>query len=403
MTPMINSILTYIVVDILCIAFSAFIIEKLTTDIGSELEIRILKSMLYIFLAYSSFDIAWVLGEYGYMPYYIRCVNGIVCFLSIFLITVLAFMTFIYTEIRLKTSFTKKRELWIISALPLIFSLVMCISSYYTGWIYYITPDNRYERGPHYCWQIAVVFFYFGVAVFRALYCGSKERLPMRRHATFSLAFSIIVSVIIGSLQIFIRGTPLIGIAIVSAFFITFINFQQAQIFSDALTDLNNRRRANQYLETKFNSSMTEWPLYLFMFDIDSFKEINDTYGHIEGDKVLRIVAQALRMTSQKYGAFVARFGGDEFLLVGESPHVSNPDELVNHFNKALETEVTARRLPYNITLSIGYAKTDGEEIDAIELIKNADNMLYKNKRRSHPSFGYKEGQKISDTAFLKA
>ena len=225
----------------------------------------------------------------------------------------------------------------------------------------------------------------------------------MRRHATFSLAFSIIVSVIIGSLQIFIRGTPLIGIAIVSAFFITFINFQQAQIFSDALTDLNNRRRTNQYLETKFNSSMTEWPLYLFMFDIDSSKEINDTYGHIEGDKVLRIVAQALRMTSQKYGAFVARFGGDEFLLVGESPHVSNPDELVNHFNKALETEVTARRLPYNITLSIGYAKTDGEEIDAIELIKNADNMLYKNKRRSHPSFGYKEGQKISDTAFLKA
>ena len=191
--------------------------------------------------------------------------------------------------------------------------------------------------------------------------------------------------------------------AVFSGFFITFINFQQAQIFSDALTELNNRRRANQYLETKFNSSMTEWPLYLFMFDIDSFKEINDTYGHIEGDKVLRIVAQALRMTSQKYGAFVARFGGDEFLLVGESPHVSNPDELVNHFNKSLETEIAARRLPYSIALSIGYAKSDGQEGDAVDLIKSADYMLYKNKRGSHPSFGYKEGQKISDTAFLKA
>ena len=93
-------------------------------------------------------------------------------------------------------------------------------------------------------------------------------------------------------------------------------------------------------------------------------------------------------MTSQKYSAFVARFGGDEFLLVGESLYVSNPDELINHFNKALETEVAVRKLPYNITLSIGYAKTDGEEVDAIELIKNADNMLYKNKRRS-PSVRY--------------
>ena len=383
MTPMINNILTYIVVDVLCIAFSVFIIRKLTTDIGSELEIHLLKKMLCIFLTYSFVDVVWILGEYDYMPYYKRIVNGIVCFLSIFLIYVLAFMTFIYTEIRLKTAFTKKRELWIVSAIPLAFSLFMCIASYYTGWIYYITPDNKYERGPYYCWQLAIVFFYFAVAAFRALHCGSKERLPMRRHATFSLAFSIAIAVFIGSLQIFIRGTPLIGIAIFSAFFITFINFQQAQIFSDALTDLNNRRRANQYLETKFNSPMTTWPLYLFMFDIDSFKEINDTYGHIEGDKVLRIVAQALRMTSQKYSAFVARFGGDEFLLVGESLYVSNPDELINHFNKALETEVAVRKLPYNITLSIGYAKTDGEEVDAIELIKNADNMLYKNKRRS--------------------
>ena len=385
MTSTVNSLLTYVVVDVLCIAFSIFIIKKITTDIGSELEIRLLKILLYVFLAYSFADIVWVLGEYDYMPFYIRFVNGIVCFLSIFLISLLSFMTFIYTEIRLKTSFTKKRKMWLISAVPLIFSLILCVSSYYTGWIYHITPDNRYERGPYYCWQIAVVFFYFGLAVFRALYCGSKEHLPMRRHVTFSFAFSVIVSTMIGSLQIFIRGTPLIGIAIVSAFFITFINFQQAQIFTDALTDLNNRRRANQYLETKFNSSLTEWPLYLFMFDIDAFKAINDTYGHIEGDKVLRIVAQALRMTSQKYGAFVARFGGDEFLLIGESLYVSDPDELIHHFNKVLETEIAARRLPYNITLSIGYAKTDGEEIDAVELIKNADTMLYKNKRGSHP------------------
>ncbi|MGI0529312.1 GGDEF domain-containing protein [Treponema socranskii] len=326
----------------------------------------------------------WILGEYGYILDYTRSANIVVCFFSIFLISVISFLMFVYVQIRLKTAFLRKRKLWFFASIPLAFSLFMCLASYYTGWIYYITPDVQYRRGPYYCWQMAVVFFYFVLAVFQVLYCGAKERMPMRRRATFSLALAITVSVVIGSLQMVISGTPIIVIAIFSGFLVIFINFQRAQIFSDALTELNNRRRANQYLEMKFNSPLTEWPLYLFMFDINSFKEINDTYGHIEGDKALRIVAQALRMTSQKYSTFAARFGGDEFLLIGESLYVSSPDELINHFNKALEAEVAARRLPYTVTLSIGYAKTDGQSISIVELIKKADDMLYKNKSRAH-------------------
>ena len=115
MPQAINSVLTYIVVDFLSIAFSFLIIKKLTTDNGSELEIRILKTMLQIFIAYSFIDAAWILGEYGYMPYFLRFVNGAVCFLSVFLVGVLGFLTLIYTEIRLKKLFVKKSEVWIIA------------------------------------------------------------------------------------------------------------------------------------------------------------------------------------------------------------------------------------------------------------------------------------------------
>ena len=412
MSQTINNVLTYIVVDFLSIAFSVLISKKLTTDIGSELEIRILKIMLQVFIAYSFIDAAWIFGEYGYIPYFLRSVNGTVCFLSVFLVGVLGFLTLVYTEIRLKTLFVKRRELWIIASLPLALSLFMCVCSYHTGWIFYISSDNRYVRGPYYCWQMTIALLYFIVAAFRALWYGSKERMPMRRKATFSFAFSIIASVVVGSLQVFVPGTPLIEMAVFSGFFITFINFQQAQIFSDALTELNNRRRADQYLETKFNSPLTEWPLYLFMFDIDFFKEINDTYGHIEGDKVLRIVAQVLRTISQKYNAFTARFGGDEFLLIAESLYLSNPDELIYDFNKTIDAEAAARRLPYMIRLSIGYAKTDAQDMTAVELIKKADSMLYKNKGHTHPGppppkpeydAGRKQKRKNIDTVFLKA
>ena len=150
MTLIINSVLTYLVVDILCIAFFVFIIKKLTTDIGSELEIRMLKTLLLVFIGYAFVDTVWILGEYGYMPYYARNVNAVVCFFSIFLISVISFLMFAYTEIRLKTPFLKKRKLWIIASVPLAFSLFMCLSSYYTGWIYYINLDNQYRRGPYY-------------------------------------------------------------------------------------------------------------------------------------------------------------------------------------------------------------------------------------------------------------
>ena len=178
MPQAINSVLTYMVVDFLSIAFSFLIIKKLTTDIGSELEIRILKTMLQIFIAYSFIDAAWILGEYGYMPYFLRFVNGAVCFLSIFLVGVLGFLTLIYTEIRLKTLFVKKRELWIIASVPLVLSFFMCICSYRTGWIFYITSDNRYVRGPYYCWQMTIVLLYFASAAFRA--CGTDRKNKCR-------------------------------------------------------------------------------------------------------------------------------------------------------------------------------------------------------------------------------
>lgn len=383
MSQAINGILTYLVVDLFCAAFSVFIMKKLTTDIGSELEISMQKILLQTFIVYSCVDALWILGEYGYIPHYMRFMNGIICFLYFAAISVIAFFTFAYTEIKLKTPFVKKHKLRIICALPIMFSILISASSYYTGWVFCITADNRYVRGPYYIWQMVLIFSYYVIAALRALQYGVRTRTPLQRKDRLNLSLAIMISVAVASFQVFFPGTPLIEIVIFSGFLIMFVNFQQAQIFSDALTELNNRRRASQYLESRFNSPLTEWPLYLFIFDIDLFKKINDTYGHIEGDKVLRIVAQVLRIISQKYNAFTARFGGDEFLLIAESLCLSNPDELIHDFNKTIDAEAAVRRLPYKLSLSIGYAKTDGQDMSPVAFIKKADDMLYKNKGRS--------------------
>ena len=90
----------------------------------------------------------------------------------------------------------------------------------------------------------------------------------------------------------------------------------QEEATTDALTGLRNRKGFNLALERALNDARIEdAPLSLVLLDIDHFKRVNDTYGHVLGDKVLRLVAQTLR-DNVKGADTVARFGGEEFAIL---------------------------------------------------------------------------------------
>ena len=92
---------------------------------------------------------------------------------------------------------------------------------------------------------------------------------------------------------------PLLGLSIFMMILILFLMIQNMQVYNDALTGLNNRRRLNQYLEDRLSKASPARPLLLFIMDINSFKSINDVYGHLEGDHALRF--------------FFGRFKGDRY------------------------------------------------------------------------------------------
>jgi diguanylate cyclase (GGDEF)-like protein/PAS domain S-box-containing protein len=154
---------------------------------------------------------------------------------------------------------------------------------------------------------------------------------------------------------------------------------------TDGLTGLANRRRFDQYLAAEWRRGLRDkLPLSLLMLDVDLFKEYNDTYGHQRGDSCLKQIAEACLDVVSRPGDLVARFGGEEFVVILPNTKSAGAMQVANEICEALRN----RRLPHTgslpgiITISIGCATLVPEfGKRAPQLIAMADHALYQAKR----------------------
>jgi diguanylate cyclase (GGDEF)-like protein len=150
----------------------------------------------------------------------------------------------------------------------------------------------------------------------------------------------------------------------------------------DGLTGISNKRYFQEALRRELTRSQRHSrPLSLAMFDIDHFKKINDTYGHLAGDAVLRELAARIKGTIRGDEVF-ARYGGEEFALLMPESSVDQAvkfAERVRALVAATTFETEGRRIP--VTISVGVGHTSGEPaITPEELVGRADRKLYEAK-----------------------
>lgn len=151
-------------------------------------------------------------------------------------------------------------------------------------------------------------------------------------------------------------------------------------IVKDSLTDLYNMRYCNQNLKNISEQYIkTGEPYTLAIADIDFFKKVNDTYGHIAGDEVLVSVAQIMKKSMAGKG-FAARWGGEEFLLV----YTGCDMETTLTYLEMLVEAIREMRVEYDdkaikITISIGVATGNGDSVDKV--LCTADDRLYHAKK----------------------
>jgi two-component system cell cycle response regulator len=151
---------------------------------------------------------------------------------------------------------------------------------------------------------------------------------------------------------------------------------------ADGLTGVNNKRYFLEYLEREMGRAHRyHRALSLMLFDIDHFKQINDTHGHIAGDYVLRELAQTVRRYVRREQCF-ARYGGEEFAIVVPE----DGPEKARIFAEKLRKIIEAKQFVFEdkeipVTVSIGVADMPPEMTDTTQFIKLADANLYKAKK----------------------
>jgi diguanylate cyclase (GGDEF)-like protein len=161
------------------------------------------------------------------------------------------------------------------------------------------------------------------------------------------------------------------------------VKYQQAEdsATTDYLTGLPNARSLFLHLDKEIaRCRRTGENLAIMVCDINGFKQVNDSFGHLEGDRLLRMFAKSVKDVCREYD-YVARMGGDEFVIVvpGITPEAAQEKTaLFNSMAVAAGLEVCGRQ---QISLSIGISICPDDGADAEQLLAQADHRMYFAKR----------------------
>jgi diguanylate cyclase len=158
----------------------------------------------------------------------------------------------------------------------------------------------------------------------------------------------------------------------------------RAESLTDPLTGLGNRKYFDRSLEAAVSNALaTGEPLSLLMFDIDYFKSFNDSYGHLTGDQVLRLVGMSLKQ-SIKGQDITARYGGEEFAVVLPDTALRQALTVADHIRRAVMSKELKKKstgeILGRVTISVGVSMLKPSD-DMDSLIERADACLYAAKR----------------------
>ena len=158
----------------------------------------------------------------------------------------------------------------------------------------------------------------------------------------------------------------------------------RAESLTDPLTGLGNRKYFDRSIEMAVQTALANGePLSLLMFDIDHFKSFNDSYGHLTGDQVLRLVGMSLKQTI-KGQDITARYGGEEFAVVLPNTALRQALTVADHIRRAVMSKELKKKstgeILGRVTISVGVSMLKpGDDTDL--LIERADACLYAAKR----------------------
>ena len=242
--------------------------------------------------------------------------------------------------------------------------------------IYY--ENGEYKYGPlddiqTYC---CILIYLLLLIVLIGKYADRKEYAEKEKHGKLIFADSIVFVAIVIYGTTFFPYVVWIGQMLVLLY--VYMQSQRSSIYHDELTHLNNRRLMIKNISDKIKS---EKPWSLIMIDVNSFKSINDNYGHSEGDRALVEVASVLDVLARENGYSSYRYGGDEFTILVDSTEEEKIVEFCRNIDVRIAEHNEELNAPYLLQVSSGYSIYDEDNMATIpDVIEEADKRMYEDK-----------------------
>lgn len=373
--------IAYVVVDALCLVLTVIMASNVSRDSGSETQVRMFFMLLTANLVFVVFDAVWAILVFSHAfepsDVLLSVVNGI----NLTAIAFAAYFWFSFSLAHFMSQVTNSTTLRVLTAIPALLVPAVHAAGFFANQNVIFAPDGSISYGTMHAVNSMVPLLYLLAATFVALHKHRHATTRSVRRMSLVFILFMLAPAAAGVFDMFVPDMPVAAAGIMISIVFVTMAMQEERISSDALTGLNNRRRADTFLEDQILHASATRPLYLFLVDMDLFKSINDTYGHLEGDHALQIMANALRAVSARLNAFVARWGGDEFVLICAKEDPFDPESASRLVQDELVQATNHAGIPYSLACSVGYARCVSPEHSRARLVAEADRMLYRNKQ----------------------
>ncbi|MDD3920617.1 MAG: diguanylate cyclase [Eubacteriales bacterium] len=304
-------------------------------------------------------------------------VSGVLCFSAI---PMMGYMGWIYVVCFMRAPGYLTRKRFLVYAVPMLFGISVVVINLFTGCLFVMDAQNVYHRTSTYFLTLIAPCFYIFSAAYNVLHMVRKRPELSVRQQCASLALYIFLPFAGYLLQFLFYGISLGPISFALALTVMFISMQNMRISMDTLTGINNRTRLQQFLSASVREMRPDdVPMYALMIDVDDFKHFNDRFGHTTGDDALICTANILKSACAEQSDFIARYGGDEFVLICRRGSDAAMHSLLGYIGNAVERFNEQANKQYRLSLSIGMTQWE-PGMDSIALLSAADARMYRTK-----------------------
>ncbi len=367
----------HIEIDALFLLILCVITWQITHSVSQQMNRILFRYVVFGDMTILALDIIWMLVEGQTFPG-ARFLNNIINAIYLGGVVIMGGVWYLYVLENLGYKLTRK--LVLSTLFPGFVFTVINLISMKTGWIFYINEDNCYIRGPFFYIQTIAALFNLFVSMVHLIVFYFKPQTKISKANILKLMSFYIVPFLGTLIALPFSGMPGTWTCAAVSVILIYMDDQDSAILRDSLTGLNNRKTLESTFASYIRQITEVKNLFLFIMDLNSFKQINDTYGHTVGDQALVDTAKIITRSMKGMQGIVVRYGGDEFVVMGFLPGNAEAVNYEKQVKQDFENWNKEHDTPYSLSTCIGWSKyQEGQELN--DLIAKADEKLYQEKR----------------------